>query len=617
MSEDKKKYDIKFTYEELVNNCQALICVHDRHGNLVFYNPAFQKALGYSRNELQKINFYELTAPSNSQEIDNYFQKIKGTKFAEGFLNIKISDGTSKMWYYKNKLVEKDNTEPFFVCYGQDVTERIEEEKILALAQNREKEALRFRQQFLSNLSHQIKTPLSTIIGFSDQLIKKNSPEEHFPDLENIHHAAQRLNSLMSDLLALSHSSQENLQVDIVEFNPKELVKSSITVHQYKARRKGLDFVIDMDKNLPKKLFGDPHRLNQIIMNLLSNAVKFTETGSISTKLSLLPRDDESIDLLIEIKDTGIGIENNDIKEVLEPFAKPGTHEIYDGSGLGLALVNQLVHALKGTIEIESHINKGTCFRVTIPLLTKFTKTPDLRTKNRSHLKSLSVLLCEDNEINQKFIQKLLEGYGIKVELVTNGKSAVEKSQQECFDLILMDIQLPIMDGIRACEEIRQFSTVPIFAISATDIHSEKAKCLKAGMDAYIPKPLDENILINSIIEIVLLSEKLNLEKLLHLADGDTEFIHVTLNTFARTSQKELRKMIQAFENDELNSMKKLAHKIKSGYALIGSEKAFEICDGLSVTKKISTDTKQKLFILSRLQKSVIYQIERYITSKP
>ncbi|MDF1549159.1 MAG: ATP-binding protein [Bacteroidales bacterium] len=393
-----------------------------------------------------------------------------------------------------------------------ELTTKIAEEaqiKAEKAAQTAE-EATRSKQQFLSNMSHEIRTPMNAIIGFTKVLLKTELSIKQKEYLDAIKISGQALIVLINDILDLAKVDSGKMIFEKTPFKMRASIFAMIHLFESKIREKNLKLIKNYDPKIPIIVLGDPIRLHQIIINLLSNAVKFTNYGSITFDAALLSEDDDNIIIEFTVTDTGIGIAKDKIKHIFENFqqATSETSRIYGGTGLGLAISKQLVESQGGTISVKSTIEKGSSFRFSLP----FQKTnaqaeyKDEMVELKFIDEKLKILVVEDIPLNQLLIKTILDEFGYENQIAENGKIAIEKMKSEPFDLILMDLQMPEMNGFEATEYIRKTmnSQIPIIALTADVTTVDLNKCKDFGMNDYITKPLDERLLYNKIHALLL-----------------------------------------------------------------------------------------------------------------
>ncbi len=371
--------------------------------------------------------------------------------------------------------------------------------KELEVAEN----TARLKQQFMANMSHEIRTPMNAIVGITNLLLQQSPTAGQLKYLNAIRHSADNLLVIINDILDLSKLEAGKIGIEHIPFSPTEVLENVAELLQLKAEEKGLILRTRTDAHLPAYLMGDPTRLAQILLNLAGNAVKFTEHGYVEVRAVSVEDLDDKCRLRFDIEDTGIGIAPEYVEQIFESFTQAGsdTARKYGGTGLGLTISKQLVDLMGGTISVKSEAGAGTVFSVEItldkaegPMLNGTEEVPDEQLNER--LSRSRILLVEDNTFNQMVAEDTLQSLfpGIKITIANNGKEAVEKLQKAPFDLVLMDIQMPIMDGIAATKVIRHElpqpqCSVPIMAMTANVLKEDVERYLAAGMNAYMSKP--------------------------------------------------------------------------------------------------------------------------------
>jgi len=358
-------------------------------------------------------------------------------------------------------------------------------------------------------MSHEIRTPLNSILGFTNVLLKTDLGEKQKEFVQAIKTSGDSLIFLINDILDLAKVNAGKMTFEKKPFQ----IKKSITLIQNSfdliVKEKNLEIVNEYDNRIPAMVVGDSVRLNQILLDLMNNAVKFTQKGKITISIKLLSEDEENTTIEFAITDTGIGIAENKVNSIFNVFeqAEIGTSNSYGGSGLGLAIVKQLVEFQGGSIGLKSKLGEGSTFSFILP----FEKT-DLKVETESKLikldseiKNMKVLVAEDVALNQLLIKMILSDFGFEHEVVVNGKIAIEKMQTNTYDIILMDLNMPEMNGFEATEYIRNTmkSKIPIIALTADVTITDLTKCKESGMDDYISKPIDEELLYSKMVELI------------------------------------------------------------------------------------------------------------------
>jgi two-component system, chemotaxis family, CheB/CheR fusion protein len=424
--------------------------------------------------------------------------------------------GEKTMVLNASRIIQKRNHEELILLAIADVSEQVialhkmekNEIKLLEAMASAEN-AVKFKQQFLSNMSHEIRTPLNSIIGFTNVLLKTKLDVEQIEFLQAIKTSGASLNQLINDILDLSKVDAGRMTFEKQPFEIRKSIRSTLYSFDLKVKEKNLTLIKEYDENIPTMLLGDAVRLNQIILNLLSNAVKFTHKGKIILSVKLLSENDENVTIEFAVTDSGIGIAADKIDSIFNVFeqAEISTANSYGGTGLGLTIVKQLVEAQGGSISLKSKLGEGSTFSFILPFskTNKQSNEESAILKMDSDIKNLRVLVAEDVALNQLLIKIILNDFNFEYEIVGNGKMAIEKLQSNSYDIILMDLHMPIMNGFEATAYIRKTmkSPIPIIALTADVTTVDISKCKEFGMDDYISKPINENILYSKIVELV------------------------------------------------------------------------------------------------------------------
>ncbi|MBL4654243.1 MAG: PAS domain S-box protein, partial [Bacteroidia bacterium] len=454
--------------ENIITSMIEMLIVINSDGSIKIVNQSLLKTLGYKEEELigkpistillkediwfKEIGMEKLIKMGTIADLENTYLTKKGKK-------IPVSLSYSVM---KNK----NDTIQGIVCVAQDITirqelelERIKNSDIeLALARKESK----FKSEFLANMSHEIRTPMNGILGMSYLLSKSNLGKEQKENLDALKASADNLLVVINDILDISKIEAGKMTFEQANFSINEILKNVIYILDFKAKERSNELVYKIDEAVPEILLGDPVRLNQIFLNLIGNALKFTENGKVDVKVIAREKRDDTQTLEFSITDNGIGISKNKISKIFDSFsqAEQSTTRKYGGSGLGLTITNQLIKLQGGEIWVKSKVNKFTTFSFTLPYKIG---APDVFIKEKLkeprdpslNLESIKILLVEDNPINQLMAKKVLSGWKCTTDTADNGKIAIEKLKACDYDIILMDIQMPEMDGYEATKHIR------------------------------------------------------------------------------------------------------------------------------------------------------------------
>ncbi|HPD65099.1 MAG TPA: response regulator [Bacteroidia bacterium] len=388
----------------------------------------------------------------------------------------------------------------------QDITERKKIEAELRRSKEIAEESLAMRERFLANISHEIRTPMNGIIGLTNILLGMETNQEKIDYLKAIKSSGDNLLVIINDLLDLAKIQSGKIKFEEIDFDLYDQLSTTLKILRVKAEEKNISLNFDFDDNIAKSLKGDYYRLNQVIVNLIGNAIKFTEKGEVRLKVNLLHEESGKQYLQFDVSDSGIGIPENKIAYIFETFtqATTDTERKYGGTGLGLSICKQLVELQGGKIWVKSKVGVGSTFSFTLGFKVN---TNAVKKEEETVIKSVKeedwtnyhVLLVEDNKINQLLALKVLKNWGLNIDVAENGKIATEMVRKKSYDIILMDLQMPVMNGYEATKVIREeFNLkIPIIAMTASAMRDELESCIYQGMNDYITKPFQPNELYN------------------------------------------------------------------------------------------------------------------------
>ena len=642
-AEQLKKLNTDLTAQKLLSeySLSLIEASHDPlfaispEGKITDMNNASVKVTGITRLKLIGTDFFDyFTEPQKAREV---YQKV----FEKGFVadsplilrhkNGKLIHVLFNGSVYKDDkknvlgaaIVARDVTDQKRIetelieakVFAELATEIAEEAKINAenatiIAEN----AVKAKQQFLSNMSHEIRTPMNAIIGFTKVVLRTDITDKQKEYLNAIKISGDALIVLINDILDLAKVDAGKMTFEKTPFKMKSSIAAMLHLFETKIQEKNLKLIKEYDNKIPEVLVGDPIRLHQIILNLVSNAVKFTSKGKITVSVDLLHEDDDKVILKFAVTDTGIGISEEKIGTIFENFqqATSGTSRLYGGTGLGLAIVKQLIEPQSGTIRVNSTIHKGSTFSFTLP----FQKTnSDVELENElteidSEMKNIKVLVVEDIALNQLLMKTLLDDFGFELDIAENGKIAIEKLQEKDYDIILMDLQMPEMNGFEATKYIRNtmHSTIPIIALTADVTTVDLDKCKAVGMNDYIAKPVDETVLYNKIIGTLKKSkldkkeeistsqiEKIkytNLEYLHHRTKSNPILMMEMISLYLAQTPPLINTMKQSLAEQNWQLLGASVHKMIPSFSIMGVSSNFE-----NMAKKIQelATTQEKL----------------------
>jgi signal transduction histidine kinase/DNA-binding response OmpR family regulator len=451
-------------------------------------------------------------------------------------------------------------------------------------SEKRSKDVAYMKEQFLANMSHEIRTPMNSILGFTNLLRRTELNYTQREYVQNIHSAGENLLTLVNDILDLSKLEAGMMHLEETRFSLRSMVSSVGAMFSEKIKEKHLKFSVLIEKDVPDILCGDAVRLTQILVNLISNAVKFTEHGSIDVKINLVRATENKADIRMSIKDTGIGIAPEKQSSIFERFqqAEAETTRRFGGSGLGLSIVKQLVQIQKGSIYLNSSPGKGAEFVVELhyklPDMAQMYSEALAEQEEQVPLQKIKVLIAEDNLMNQQLVRHLMKSWSIDHMIVNNGNEAVEALREAAYSIVLMDIQMPEMDGYTTTTVIRNElkSDVPIIAMTAHAMVGEKEKCLQLGMNDYVSKPIKETLLYNIIarhaqhIPEIQLVQHIQLDYLHQLSGNDKAFEKEILQQFLVQAPLELEQLESNIASNDFDQVRRVAHSMKSTVGYVG-----------------------------------------------
>ncbi len=508
----------------------GIVLVDCETRRFVEFNEAAHRNLGYTAEEFAKISLYD---------IQNILEKETLDDLIEGMLNQgqgayenqhKTKEGLVRDVWITLKVVEI-NDKKHFSSVITDITNSRERERALlryktqledlvvertselASAKEAAEAANRSKSAFLANMSHEIRTPMNAIIGISHLLQRHLSKTEHAPQLEKISLAAQNLLQIINDILDFSKIEAGKLTLDDSDFEPQKVIDNALDLIKERAHEKNLTLVTDC-RDLPARLHGDGLRLGQILLNFMSNAVKFTQQGKVTLSTQFIRQKGEVSWFRFAIRDTGIGITPEQQARLFRPFeqADGSTTRHYGGTGLGLAISRRLAELMGGSVGLQSEVGQGSTFWIEAPFTPA--KIAPLSPAESTHIETTAeerlkayagthLLLVEDNPLNQEVATDLLQHLGLKVDIANHGEEAVLLAQRQPYALILMDVQMPVMDGLMATRAIRQLphhQATPILAMTANAFAEDRAQCLIAGMNDHVPKPVVPEVLYAQLL---------------------------------------------------------------------------------------------------------------------
>lgn len=488
----------------------VILVVLDKDGSIVLINKKGCHILGYTEDELLGKNWFSVCLPEEEKEsCKRQFNLLFNgeahlAEFNENYIISK--DGSTYLIAWHNAIISDEAGNPFYtISSGEDITHRKMFEDALIKTKQEAEKANKAKSEFLAIMSHEIRTPMNAIIGYVDLLRKTDSSEKLHEYINTIQSSGTTLLNIINDILDISRSESGQITLAHDIFDLHDLIDEIGDILYPGVKEKNVAFVKEIAADVPRYVIGDKNKLRQIILNLLWNALKFTNAGTISITIAT----DASIEngINFTVTDSGIGITPDMVDKIFEPFTQSdmSTTRQYGGTGLGLSIAKAFVIAMGGRISVSSCVGEGSKFNFSIPLITGSAPVDSSDDTQRVHWERfdspIRVIVAEDNEINQKLISIVLDKIGCEVTVVSNGTELLDKLRHHSYDLIIMDLLMPVMDGYEAAARIRaEFSaTLPIIALSAAVMEDDKRRCFEAGMNDFLPKPVNATILYETM----------------------------------------------------------------------------------------------------------------------
>ncbi len=490
-------------YQDLIDNASDVIYTHDLDGRLLTLNKAGQALTGYGAPSDGPLFFLDLVSPGSLEAAQRMLRNVMGAGVpVSGELELRTAHGIQVVVDLAIRLVRRAGQPASVFGIARDATARRRVEAELQRAREAAEASSRAKSDFLANMSHEICTPMNGLVGMTDLVLETPLDSEQREHLMTVKSCAESLLRLLHDVLDFSRMEAGTLGLDPLEFGLRDSIGAVTALFGPQAAAKHLSFDVMVGPDVPDRVVGDPGRLRQILANLVGNAVKFTPEGRVAIEVALASEGEEQVEVGFAVSDTGIGIPAEKHLVVFEPFAQGdgSTARRFSGTGLGLSISARLVTLMGGQLEVESEPGGGSRFS----FVARFGKgrrpvpeapAPAPPSEAEEAGEGLRILLAEDNVVNQRLTQRLLEKRGHRVTVVPGGAQAVAAASRERFDLVLMDVQMPGMNGFEATDALRALEAgtgrrTPIVAITAHALSGDRERCLEAGMDAYISKPV-------------------------------------------------------------------------------------------------------------------------------
>ena len=619
---EDKLHESEKVYRLVSENSSDVISLHKLDGTFEYISPSCLDLHGYKPEELLGKNPMDFIHPEDAKEVlagvpDVLNKMSKGEPLEP--MQFRLASKHRGIVWVENvmKPIFQEATLIGFQSVLRDISARKLYENALKEAKEKAEEASKAKSMFLSTMSHEIRTPMNAIIGLTNLMLEENPREDQVESLNLLKFSGENLLAIINDILDFNKIEAGRVELEEITFNLKEILGHNINLLKNRATEKGIDLRLELHGHLPDTVVGDPVRLGQVLNNLIGNAIKFTERGHVKVIVSELEHKDSNHFIRFSVKDTGIGIKPEKVKEVFDNFtqASSDTTRKYGGTGLGLSISQKLIRLMNSEIKLQSEFGVGSEFSFDLQLNEGRNilqqKSGNGRSENGNGV-GIEVLLVEDNKVNQVVAGNFLKKWGMKVQFANDGREACEMVTQNKYDIVLMDLQMPEMDGYQATQLIRAmndpyFKTMPILALSASAMMEVKEKTKSSGFNGFITKPFQPQELKEKILEFVPhRSKKSKPQRKLptamfdQYAQGNDEMKRELAGLFI-TNLEELKIALSHSVEKSTEEYERVLHKSKTTLAII-NDREFT---------KVASELKEKLGNHKEINKTTLHDFNR------
>ena len=591
-SAEKLIFNREAKFKGIIDNFHLGLLEVAPDGRIIRANESFCEMSGFSSEELKGQDGGDLLLDSEEKELMTA-RNTGRTEGKEDVYELRVFNKNKETRYWlvsAAPLLGDDGEVHGSIGIHWDITEMKQLEFELKGARHKAEESSKAKAMFLANMSHEIRTPLNGIVGMAEQLAQSqlDADQRYFVDI--MRSASSTLLSIINDVLDISKIESGKFSIETTPFNLNETIRRTLSIFGEKAKQTNVSLDIELMDDRGIMHLGDPHRLSQVLFNIVGNAMKFTQAGYVRVTSHLARGENDICLVSFSIEDTGVGMDMAYLTKVFEAFTQEDASVTrkFGGSGLGLSIARNIVHIMGGTIEIESEKGKGTRVNIRIPMRISNEKTKqDIVeiTDLQKSLKGLRILAVEDNELNRMVLQVILKKCEVVLTIAHNGQEAIDLIQQQEFDLVLMDVQMPVVDGLEATKYIRNElkMTIPIIGLSANAMREEVEICKQAGMNDYLVKPYSERVLVEIMkkwsTEVMAtestkdgneVAEELDLSVLKQYVGNDIDALRDIVAGYLKHLPPQLDRLELALVGSDVLALRHELHQLKASMEIIG-----------------------------------------------
>jgi PAS domain S-box-containing protein len=619
----------------LLDQVDSSIIAADTDRKIVYWNQHAERLFGWTKIEALGRKTNELLLPQDGLAKNEVrYRELSQNKHWEGEITMKHRSGkTFPVHVSAATLTDEEGEEIGYSLVCFDMTDQARAERKLRRDKEKAERTALAKQDFLSTMSHEIRTPLNVVVGMTRLLMDENPKSSQMEYLKSLQFSANHLLVIINDILDFSKIESGKIKLEKISFSPREVAEGIANAFKFRSEEKNISLRVEWDDTIPERLVGDEVRFTQILNNLVGNAIKFTEQGFVSIHAKLLNRRDDKYEIKFEVRDTGIGIPKDRLKTIFNGYtqASSETTRKFGGTGLGLTICKRLIEIQKGNLQVRSKEGLGSnfCFTLTYEHDSSSSKQSVQQKQylDSSKLKGVNLLLVEDNPSNRMVATSFLEKVGINVATAEHGEQAVEKVQQKNYDIILMDLQMPVMDGCDATSAIRalggNYEKIPIIALTADVVQGVKDRVFECGMNDYLSKPFNPDELHYKIaLNLDLVQPKegempeseddiMQLHRLIDQYNDDVKFVTNLLTSLRKSFQLLTEQVANSADQKDVYELRRLTHKLLPSIKMVGNHSLQQHLSGLKeALDQESADEAEVARYIEEIRESTTQSIE-------